>query len=87
MPPTAAVGAPARVLLVNLNRYDQPYPVYPVGLAYLDAALRGAGYATRLWDARAAAEPLWLWHAAPARPPLFLLPGCAVACSRDRHTC
>jgi radical SAM superfamily enzyme YgiQ (UPF0313 family) len=40
----------ARVLLINLNRYDQPYPVYPLGLAYLDAALRSAGYATRIWD-------------------------------------
>ena len=34
--PTATHGlAPARVLLVNLNNYDQPYPVYPLGLAYI----------------------------------------------------
>ncbi len=57
MPPSADRPAP-RVLLVNLNRYDQPYPVYPLGLAYLDGALRRAGYATRVWDARTAAGPL-----------------------------
>ncbi len=58
MPPTAHAGAPARVLLVNLNQYDQPYPVYPVGLAYIDGALRAAGYATRVWDGRVSAAPL-----------------------------
>ena len=44
--PTAA----SRVLLINSNRYDHPYPVYPLGLAYLDAALRSAGHVTHLWD-------------------------------------
>src|SRR5512146_874509 len=57
MPPSADRSAAPRVLLVNLNRYDQPYPVYPLGLAYVDGALRGAGYATRVWDARTAAGP------------------------------
>ena len=41
-----------RVLLVNLNRYSQPYPVYPLSLAYLDAALSGAGHDCKWWDAR-----------------------------------
>ena len=53
MLPPPASAAPARVLLINLNRYDQPYSVYPLGLAYLDAALRTAGYATLIWDAQA----------------------------------
>jgi len=37
--------------LLNLNRYDQPYPVYPLGLAYLTGALRGKGFDTLTWDA------------------------------------
>jgi radical SAM superfamily enzyme YgiQ (UPF0313 family) len=41
---------PERVLLVNVNRYDQPYPVYPLGLAYVEGALRSAGHETRIWD-------------------------------------
>ena len=45
--------AASRVLLINFNRYDQPYPVYPLGLAYVDAALRSAGHITRIWDAHA----------------------------------
>lgn len=39
------------VLLVNLNRYEDPYPVYPLGLAYLTGALREAGHTVRIWDA------------------------------------
>lgn len=49
---------PARVLLVNLNSYDQPYPVYPLGLAYVDGALRQAGHETHLWDARMSHETI-----------------------------
>lgn len=41
-----------RVLLVNLNRYDQPYPVYPLGIAYMAGALRNHGYDTKSWDSR-----------------------------------
>ncbi len=41
---------PARVLLVNFNTYDQPYPVYPIGLAYLEGALREDGHLTEIWD-------------------------------------
>lgn len=48
----------ARVLLVNMNRYDQPYPVYPLGLAYVEGALRSAGHPTRIWDVLADAAPL-----------------------------
>ncbi len=44
--------APERVLLVNLNKYDQPYPVYPLGLAYVAGALRNQGLDTKTWDAR-----------------------------------
>ncbi len=39
-----------RVLLVNLNKYDQPHPIYPLGLAYINGALLEAGYETRIWD-------------------------------------
>ncbi|MBE2215379.1 MAG: radical SAM protein [Opitutaceae bacterium] len=49
---------PARVLLVNLNSYDQPYPVYPLGLAYLDGALREAGHEPQWWDARMSEETI-----------------------------
>jgi radical SAM superfamily enzyme YgiQ (UPF0313 family) len=47
-----------RVLLANLNRYDQPYPVYPLSLAYLSAALAEAGHECLLWDAKMSAETL-----------------------------
>lgn len=49
---------PARVLLVNLNSYDQPYPVYPLGIAYLDGSLRAAGHEPHTWDARMAGETI-----------------------------
>ncbi|MFT3830654.1 MAG: lipid biosynthesis B12-binding/radical SAM protein [Opitutaceae bacterium] len=56
--PSVPTEPPARVLLVNLNSYDQPYPVYPLGLSYIDGALRAAGHETVLWDARMAVESL-----------------------------
>jgi radical SAM superfamily enzyme YgiQ (UPF0313 family) len=37
---------PSRVLLVSANRCTTPDPVFPLGLAYLDAALRRAGHDT-----------------------------------------
>ena len=40
----------SRVLLVNFNTYDQPYPVYPIGLAYIEGALREDGHETEIWD-------------------------------------
>ena len=52
MSPALSTAA-SRLLLINFNRYDQPYPVYPLGLAYVDAALRSAGHVTRLWDVQA----------------------------------
>jgi radical SAM superfamily enzyme YgiQ (UPF0313 family) len=54
MLPATDKAAPARVLLVNLNSYDQPYPVYPLGMSYINGALRAAGYTTHLWDPRMA---------------------------------
>ena len=56
--PTSSAPRPACVLLVNLNSYDQPYPVYPLGLAYLDGSLRQAGIETKLWDARMSQETI-----------------------------
>ena len=44
--------APSRVLLVNLNKYTQPYPVYPLGLSYINGALRAAGFETLFWDSQ-----------------------------------
>jgi len=42
--------SPARILLVNCNTCDQPYPVYPLGLAYIEGALREDGHVTEVWD-------------------------------------
>ena len=44
-------SASPRVLLINLNRYVQPYAVYPLGLAYLSGSLRTQGFDTKTWDA------------------------------------
>ncbi len=40
----------ARVLLVSANRCVDPDPVFPLGLAYVNAALRAAGHQTRWHD-------------------------------------
>ena len=58
MPASPTLNAPPsratrRVLLVNTNEYDQPYPVYPLGLAYVKGALGAAGYPCEIWDAHA----------------------------------
>jgi hypothetical protein len=37
-----------RVLLISSNRCDQPYPVFPLGLAHVDSALSRAGHVTRV---------------------------------------
>jgi hypothetical protein len=42
----------ARVLLVSVNREDQPHPVYPLALEHLAAALRAAGHEALLLDVR-----------------------------------
>jgi radical SAM superfamily enzyme YgiQ (UPF0313 family) len=46
------------VLLVSVNQYDFPYPVFPLGLAQLEAALGRAGYRTRLVDWNVDTEPM-----------------------------
>jgi radical SAM superfamily enzyme YgiQ (UPF0313 family) len=38
------------VLLISINQYEFPYPVFPLGLAQLQAALHRAGHKTRLVD-------------------------------------
>lgn len=40
----------SRVLLLSANRCDFPYPVFPLGLAMVDTALRRAGHATAWYD-------------------------------------
>ena len=41
---------PSRVLLINVNRCTVPDPVFPLGLAHLNAALRRAGHQARWLD-------------------------------------
>jgi len=41
---------PGRVLLISANRCQDPDPVFPLGLAHINAALRHAGYETRWLD-------------------------------------
>jgi radical SAM superfamily enzyme YgiQ (UPF0313 family) len=47
---------PGKVLLISVNRCGNPYPVFPLGLACLEAALRPAGYQTRWLDRQAHAQ-------------------------------
>jgi radical SAM superfamily enzyme YgiQ (UPF0313 family) len=47
-----------RVLLISVNQYDFPNPVFPLGLAYVDTALRRAGHQTRLVDLNLESAPL-----------------------------
>jgi len=47
---------PSRVLLLNANRCTTPDPVFPLGLAYLTAALRHAGHECFLADRLAQAD-------------------------------
>lgn len=42
-----------RILLISVNRCASPYPVFPLGLACLEAALLAAGYETRWLDLQA----------------------------------
>ena len=46
----------SRILLISSNRCDQPYPVFPLGLAHLDTAVRRAGHTTRLFDCQVTGE-------------------------------
>jgi len=45
-----------KVLLISNNRYTAPDPVFPLGLAYLNSALRRAGHHTLWADSLAGAE-------------------------------
>lgn len=48
----------SRLLLINPNRCVVPDPVFPLGLAYLNAALRQAGHDTRVLDFLVGSETL-----------------------------
>jgi radical SAM superfamily enzyme YgiQ (UPF0313 family) len=54
----AEPNMPGKVLLVSVNRCERPYPVFPLGLAYLDAALQAAGYQTRWRDCQSEPQSL-----------------------------
>jgi radical SAM superfamily enzyme YgiQ (UPF0313 family) len=47
-----------RILLISSNRCDQPYPVFPLGLAHLESALRHAGHTTYCLDLQVNKAPL-----------------------------
>lgn len=49
---------PSRILLISTNRCTVPDPVFPLGLSYLNSALRQAGHDTRWLDYQADATPL-----------------------------
>ena len=49
---------PGRILLISANRCDFPYPVFPLGLAMVDTALRQAGHETRWLDCQTGTETL-----------------------------
>jgi radical SAM superfamily enzyme YgiQ (UPF0313 family) len=44
---------PGKVLLISINQCENPYPVFPLGLACLEAVLRPAGYEVRCVDYQA----------------------------------
>jgi radical SAM superfamily enzyme YgiQ (UPF0313 family) len=46
-----------KILLVSANRERSPYPVFPIGLAYLAAPLAAAGHELRALDLCFAADP------------------------------
>ncbi len=41
---------PSRILLISTNKCDFPYPVFPIGLAMVEEAVRRAGHTTRWLD-------------------------------------
>jgi radical SAM superfamily enzyme YgiQ (UPF0313 family) len=61
---------PRKVLLISINRCNSPYPVFPLGLACLEAALRPAGYETRWLDQQA--DPRSVHDTAAAFQPDFV---------------
>lgn len=40
----------SKILLISVNQCESPYPVFPLGLAYIDAALKQAGHQTKWID-------------------------------------
>jgi len=40
----------AKVLLISANRESMPYPVFPLGVAYVESALTRAGHETAVFD-------------------------------------
>ncbi len=40
----------SRVLLISINTHTDPYPVFPLGLACISAALKSAGHTVRWYD-------------------------------------
>ncbi|MBI2924879.1 MAG: cobalamin B12-binding domain-containing protein [Verrucomicrobia bacterium] len=48
----------SKILLISVNTCRDPYPVFPLGLGYVDAALRTAGHATRWLDVQTDGQPL-----------------------------
>ena len=48
----------SRILLISANSYAVPYPVFPLGLAQLDVALRGAGHQVEWIDCLADTDPV-----------------------------
>ena len=49
---------PRRILLISSNRCDQPYPVFPLGLAHLASALQCAGHQSCCVDLQVTNTPL-----------------------------
>ncbi len=39
-----------KILLISINRCSLPYPVFPLGIVHMEAALKAAGYETELLD-------------------------------------
>ncbi len=56
-----------KVLLISSNTASSPYPVYPLGMGTIAAALRRAGHETVMFDWLAAQEPLEAWREALRR--------------------
>ena len=48
----------SRVLLLSVNQYDFPYPVFPLGAALVNAALRQGGHEVRFVDYNVNHRPL-----------------------------
>ncbi len=49
---------PSKILLVSVNRCTTPYPVFPLGLAHVAAALSREGHLVKMADGAVDAEPI-----------------------------